>query len=113
MRVKRMTRIAVLALAAGSLGTWENVAAQNTGEARRGLTVAQDVCADCHAIDRNASSSPNVLAPTFRQIVDTPGMTELALYAALRTPHPIMPNLLPDSADVNNVIAYIRSLQNR
>ena len=38
-------------------------------------------------------------------------MSELGLYAAIRTPHEDMPVLLPDVADLHNVIAYLQSLQ--
>jgi cytochrome c2 len=87
--------------------------AQVSGNAERGLRVARDDCAGCHAVESDAGESPNPAAPTFSAIARTSGMTELALYAALRTTHigGQMPLVLPREADVRDVIGYIRSLR--
>jgi cytochrome c2 len=84
--------------------------AQQPGDARRGHDLAREICSACHAVEKNIAVSPNVRAPTFRDIAARPGMSELGLYAAVRTPHPAMPRLVPDSSELRDVIAYIRSL---
>jgi cytochrome c2 len=81
------------------------------GDALRGRTLAREICSACHAVEKTIGVSPNVEAPTFREIAARPGMSELALYSAVRTPHPAMPRLVPDSSELRDLIAYIRSLE--
>jgi mono/diheme cytochrome c family protein len=92
-----------------------SASAQEPGNPQRGLAIARDVCAGCHAVENSDEASPNRMAPGFRAIAMTPGMTEMALHAALRMPHIAgsMPLVLPNDIDVLNVIAYIRSLDTR
>jgi mono/diheme cytochrome c family protein len=85
--------------------------AQARGDVRRGQQVARDICASCHAVERAITTSPHPRAPSFQSIASTPGMTELGLYAALRTPHGGMPLVVPDMAELDHITAYIRSLQ--
>jgi hypothetical protein len=54
--------------------------------------------------------SPNRDAPTFTKIAKTPGMSSIALTAALRTSHETMPNVIIKGNDLSDVIAYILSL---
>src|SRR3954463_11894592 len=61
--------------------------AQDDGDARRGQTFAQRVCAQCHAVRRSQISSPNPDAPTFPVIAGVPGMTALALTVVLQSAH--------------------------
>jgi mono/diheme cytochrome c family protein len=81
-----------------------------TGDPGAGAAYAQQVCAKCHAIDRTGSS-PELTAPPFKDVANTPGMTETALTVWLRTSHPTMPNIIVEPADMDNVIAYILSLK--
>jgi cytochrome c len=102
---------AVTALLAGVVAL--STARAQEGDRRKGLAVAQDLCASCHAIYRGAGTSPNVKAPAFETIGAVPGMTALALGVALRTSHNEMPNIIHDREQRENVIAYILSLQAR
>ena len=86
--------------------------AQN-GSSREGLRISVAQCAECHRVANEGASSPNPSAPTFRQIADVPGMTSIALRAALRTSHKTMPNVIIDDRDANDVIAYILSLKEK
>jgi mono/diheme cytochrome c family protein len=106
--VVRIVATAVL-LAAGSAGA----GAQEAGDARAGLSVAQNTCAACHAIEKEQARSPNPDAPTFATIAAVPGMTMTALLAALQTSHRerTMPNLILPPDETRNVIAYILSLK--
>ena len=81
-----------------------------TGDPGAGAAYAQQVCAKCHAIDRTGSS-PELTAPPFKDVANTPGMTETALTVWLRTSHPTMSNIIVEPADMDNVIAYILSLK--
>jgi mono/diheme cytochrome c family protein len=85
--------------------------AQEAGQASRGLALAQRLCADCHAIQKEYARSPNANAPRFQAIASTPGMTAMALSAALNTPHHSMPNILLAADEQADIIAYILSLK--
>jgi mono/diheme cytochrome c family protein len=80
------------------------------GDQRKGLAVAQEICATCHAV-RKGQHSPNVDAPTFETVAAVPGMTTIALQAALQTSHQSMPNLILTDEDRADVVAYIMSLK--
>ena len=84
--------------------------AQEVGSAARGLAFAEQVCARCHAVQKQ-TRSPNNDAPSFQAIASIPGMTATALSAALHTSHQTMPNLILDPDELANIIAYILSLK--
>ncbi len=56
-------------------------------------------------------ASPRQGLATFKTIANTPGMTETAILVWLQTPHPTMPNLMIETGDRDDVIAYIASLK--
>ena len=88
-----------------------HVEAQETGQTGKGLALAQQVCAECHAIDKRQVRSPNPAAPRFEAVANVPGMTAIALTVALQTSHRTMPNLMLDSDELRNIAAYILSLK--
>ncbi len=88
-----------------------NLCAQEVGDPQEGSAFAQRVCAACHAVEHGQPSSPNPQAPTFDAIAKTPGITEMALYAFLRTSHNTMPNLILKPDDISNVVAYLLSMK--
>ncbi len=102
---------AVIALSLSQLTTL--VSAQEMGDAKKGATLAQSVCAECHAVGKEEGSSPNARAPTFASVAATRGMTEMALRVWLQSPHPTMPNLMLDADAKDDVIAYILSLKRK
>jgi mono/diheme cytochrome c family protein len=104
-RFSRSTIVAAMILTA-----WP-VCAQDIGSAAQGLVLAQRVCSECHAIGPSQTRSPNAAAPRFETIANVPGMTELALTVALRTPHRTMPNIILEASELRNIAAYILSLQ--
>jgi mono/diheme cytochrome c family protein len=85
--------------------------AQDAGESSKGHEFARQICAECHAVEKGQPRSPNSQSPTFETIATTPGMTSIALTAALRTSHRTMPNLIVPDDDLKNVIAYVLSLR--
>lgn len=90
-----------------------NLQAQEVGNADQGLRIAQAICAECHLVDKlPGGQSPNLIAPTFEHIANTPGMNSAALTAALRTSHETMPNLIIKGSDLSDIIAYVLSLRN-
>lgn len=87
------------------------VRAQNVSQQLKGAAFAQQICAECHAVQAGQPRSPNAQAPTFETVAKTPGMTAIALTAILRTSHRTMPNIILADDDLRNVIAYIVSLK--
>jgi mono/diheme cytochrome c family protein len=81
-------------------------------DAAAGEIYAEKVCAECHAIHRTGLS-PDPTATPFKDVADTPGMTETALRVWLTTSHPTMPNIVIEPQDMDNVIAYILSLEDQ
>jgi mono/diheme cytochrome c family protein len=81
---------AILALTL--LASTGHVYAQS-GDPARGLSIASEVCAECHAIRQGQPRSPNARSPTFPQIAAVPGMTATALTVTLTTPTPACPCL--------------------
>jgi mono/diheme cytochrome c family protein len=99
--------IGILALGVAGHSAW----AVESGDLEKGLSLAEEVCANCHAIEKGDDVSPKALAPTFETIASTPGMTPTALGLFLRTPHETMPNLVLSPDELADIIAYILSLK--
>ena len=109
-----MGRSLVLALGAASLALMTaNAEGQEVGDARRGLTYARNVCAECHNVLDSGAASPSPWAPPFKKVANTPGMSITALTVWSRTTHPNMPNFIIDPKDMDDLIAYILSLRER
>ena len=85
--------------------------AQDIGDARRGLTVAQMTCARCHVIGKEQIRLRNRRAPNFEALANTPGMTPMAIRVTLRTSHREMPNLVLKNDEIDDIIAYIETLK--
>jgi len=85
--------------------------AQEAGDPQRGLSLARQVCAECHAIEAQQLRSPNPRAPTFPELATTSGMTNAALAVALTTPHAGMPMFRLTDAQRADIISYILGLR--
>ena len=95
----------VLSLAAG-FGE-----AQEIGQPGHGLALAQRLCSQCHAVRKGTDAiSQRELTP-FQVIASVPGMTSIALSAALNTSHRAMPNIMLQADEQADIIAYILSLK--
>jgi mono/diheme cytochrome c family protein len=108
--MKRLAQLASLSALAFALAN-TNLAAQETGWPAKGLSIARQICSECHAIDKSQLASPNPASPRFVAIANSKGITALALTVALRTSHREMPNLILETDDLRDVIAYIISLK--
>ena len=87
--------------------------ADDFGDAYKGRELAVRVCAECHAVGKEAASSPKPAATPFKDVADLPSTTRTALTVWLRSPHKEMPDLILGAEDTDNVIAYILSLKER
>jgi mono/diheme cytochrome c family protein len=85
--------------------------AQEAGSAGRGLVLARQVCAECHAVEKEQAQSPSAGVPAFQEIASIPGMTAMALSAALNTSHQTMPNLMLNPEERADIVAYILGLK--
>lgn len=79
--------------------------------AQRGQTFAQANCSQCHAVGRTGES-PLAIAPPFRTLHDRYPIEDLeeALAEGIVTGHPTMPQFQLDAAQVNDFIAYLKTL---
>jgi mono/diheme cytochrome c family protein len=111
LRFPHGLRSTVLLVFAGVTFTIGSLQAQEVGNANEGLRIARAVCAECHLVDKLPGQSPNLIAPTFEHIANTPGMNSAALTAALRTSHESMPNIIIKGSDLSDIIAYVLSLR--
>ena len=73
--------------------------------------VARNTCSECHATERGQPLSPNLRAPTFVEIANTPGVTEAALLLMLTTPHAGMPMFILSPQQRQQIIDYVLSLK--
>lgn len=79
------------------------------GDAIDGRRIAGQWCAACHATDASARA-PDI-APSFTAIAADPAQTPDRLRLWIADPHGRMPNLNLTRIEIENVIAYIRSLK--
>lgn len=84
-----------------------------TGNSMRGLTFARQNCASCHAVAGGEIWSPNLSAPSFQAIANTPGMSARAVNVWLVSDHPSMPNLIVTTENGDDLWAYMQSLRTR
>jgi cytochrome c len=82
------------------------------GRVQRGQTFAQTNCSQCHAVGR-VGDSPIPEAPPFRTLHTRYPVEDLAEAFAegITTGHPSMPQFQLDPAQINDLIAYLESIQ--
>ncbi|MBZ0229488.1 MAG: cytochrome c [Bauldia sp.] len=96
---------AVLALSTGAAFALDPAA-------QRGLTFVRANCAMCHAVG-HFGDSPLSPAPAFRTLHALYPVEELeeALAEGIVTGHPSMPQFTLDGAQIDDVIAYLKTLE--
>lgn len=79
---------------------------------QRGVAIARTYCARCHSIDRMSPSSL-AIAPPFRDLHRRYPVEQLEepLAEGLVTGHPSMPEFRFDPGQINDFIAYLKSLE--
>lgn len=82
------------------------------GDAALGLTLAQEWCAKCHAIGLYGDS-PLSIAPPFRELHTRYDVEDLAesLAEGILVGHPTMPAFRFDPDQIDNLIAYLKTLE--
>lgn len=101
-----------LLLAGFAMALATHPALAQEGRVQRGLTFVRVHCAQCHAIGRYGES-PLSEAPPFRTLHTLYPIENLAeaLAEGITTGHPSMPEFQLDPAQINDVIAYLNSIQ--
>jgi mono/diheme cytochrome c family protein len=103
----------ILTLAVAVLGFGSNPGnAQDFGDAAAGREIAAVWCAGCHRITAQ-DNDVNTVPPDFGAVARMPSMTELALRVFLQTPHGTMPRYQFSPNEMDDIIAYVRSLGKR
>ena len=79
---------------------------------RRGNHFAATNCGRCHSIDR-VSPSPLKIAPPFRTLHERYPVETLAeaLAEGIVTGHPTMPEFRLDPDQINDLLAYLKTLE--
>lgn len=103
-RADTLTVAAVAALCVtGAAGT------AHGADPQAGYRLARAWCTSCHIVAPGEGGSD--AAPPFETIANRPGLSEDGLRAWLADPHPPMPNLHLSRQEIEQVIAYLRSLR--
>jgi mono/diheme cytochrome c family protein len=107
IRARQMLTAAVLAVLLGP-------AQAADGDVEHGEELLQRDCASCHAIGRTGDS-PKKEAPAFRTLGQRYPVESLeeALGEGIMSGHPDMPEFSFDADDVGDIIAYLKSIQQR
>lgn len=82
--------------------------------AERGRQIVARDCGRCHAVGPRGAS-PNREAPPFRQLhtrYDVENLAE-ALGEGIFTGHPAMPQFRFTAAEIDNIIAFLKTLERR
>lgn len=109
-----MTRAAMFAFAATAASILAAGSAEAQPSAARGHALALKDCAMCHAAGREGDS-PNAQAPPFRDLHKRYPVENLAeaLAEGIVTGHPQMPELRLTPPEIDDLIAYLRTLQTK
>ena len=109
-----MPRLGRAATLAGALAATGFSAAAQEGDIAAGHAFAREACKICHVVGPEEEAPRTLdIAPAFRAVANTPGMTATALRVFLTTSHPKIPNLILKPGQTADVIAYILSLRDR
>ena len=108
MRTGLLVSSAVLAACLATTTTL----AQQTDQSNAGHVLANQICTQCHSVEKQPGPSPAVAAPRFEDVANSPGMTAAALKAFFQTSHRTMPNVILTPDQMDELIAYILSLKN-
>lgn len=100
-------------LVSGVMAASVDARAEATGDVVKGQRLAEQTCAECHAVKKDETISPHFNVASFRMIANTPGMTPQALFVWMTSSHPTMPNFILEENDRRDVVTYIASLKDK
>lgn len=74
-----------------------------------GGALARKLCANCHLVGDTGRASDAV--PSFQAMANNSAFTDRRLLAWLFDPHPPMPSIHLSTQEIDDIVAYIRSLK--
>jgi mono/diheme cytochrome c family protein len=80
------------------------------GDASHGKEIALRWCASCHLVERSQTSTTDQ-APPFTHLATIPGLDANKLSFLLLQPHPNMPTVSLNRAEVADMADYIKTLK--
>lgn len=83
-------------------------AAQAAGDSARGRVLAQTWCSSCHTVE--GTNVGKDVAPTFGSIAEKGHPDQLEARAFLNAPHPPMPDFNLSRDQIDDIVAYLKSL---
>ncbi len=107
-----MFKSTCIAFAAAIIFTSAAPVRADDGNPALGQRLAQEWCAKCHATGRYGDS-PLQIAPPFRDLHQRYNVEDLAesLAEGIMVGHPTMPNFRFDPDQIQNLIAYLKTLE--
>ncbi|MES1154855.1 MAG: cytochrome C [Pseudorhodoplanes sp.] len=106
-----LSRAALLSILATLVFTLDDAVAQPRSYPQPGRILAQNMCAECNAIQSAQMQSPNPYAPSFEKIANIRGMSAPALWSMLYSSHRRMPNIILRPEETRAIVGYILTLQ--
>jgi len=107
---RRFGPAAALGAALVAFGPALPAAAQSAGDAQRGGTLAQAWCATCHVVDSKGGGRAADMAPAFPALAADKAKTPDMLRQWMTREHTRMPNFNLGRREIDDLVAYIRSL---
>jgi mono/diheme cytochrome c family protein len=106
----KLTRVLDIGIAVGILITELTLGAnaQTPSAIGRGQFIAAEKCGGCHTVGTTVQGTA---VPSFREIAARPNLTAERLKDVIMTPKHPMPATPLASAEIDAVVAYIRSLR--
>lgn len=108
-----MTKSTILALTAILLTTAGAFSAGTHIDVDNGHELSRAWCRSCHAIEPHELVGPYADVPTFAAIAGMPSSTATALRVFLTTPHGDMPDIKLKPDQIDEIVAYILSLNEK
>lgn len=81
-----------------------------TADASRGERLSQRLCASCHVVRPDQTSSAVAGVPSFRALADLPGQR---IFSILILPHAPMPNMQLTRNEIADIVAFIDDLRRK
>lgn len=85
--------------------------AQASGDPQNGLRLARQWCTGCHVVEPSGRGGDS--GPPFHEVANRADRTPTTMRAWLTNPHPPMPNLGLTRKEIDDIVAYLDSLQGR
>lgn len=103
--MRRIFAISVMAVGVALAGGPAQAADPLAGKA-----LAVDLCSGCHLVTEGQRGPVADGVPSFAALARDPKMDEQALRGFITDPHPPMPHVSLTPAEIDAIVAYIRSL---